>query len=110
MEMADFFEGLTGARAWAGRSARLQTTARLLPVAATLGGAILIAWHDRGSIAAVDFLPVAVGVALLVAAIVWSGAALRPSGAAVAHRASEERGKAIRFPPGWELPQPGSGG
>jgi hypothetical protein len=57
---------------------------RALPVAATLVAAGVVAWHDRGSIAAADFLPSAIVVALLAAVVAASGAAVRPPRAGLA--------------------------
>jgi O-antigen ligase len=53
-------------------------TARALPVAVVLVAAETIAWHDRGSIAATDFLPSSLAIAALAAVVLWSGAARRP--------------------------------
>ena len=61
------------------RSLAVHTGVRAAPVTVTLAAGAAIAWHDRGSIAAVDFLPSALVVALLVAAILWSRAGRRPA-------------------------------
>ncbi|HEX3806221.1 MAG TPA: O-antigen ligase family protein [Gaiellaceae bacterium] len=52
--------------------------ARALPVAVVLVAAETIAWHDRGSIAAADFLPSSLAIAALAAVVLWSRAARRP--------------------------------
>jgi O-antigen ligase/polysaccharide polymerase Wzy-like membrane protein/tetratricopeptide repeat protein len=51
---------------------------RIVPVAVVVACACLAAWRDYGSIDAPDWLPYAIVVALVVAAIGLSGAALRP--------------------------------
>jgi hypothetical protein len=59
----------------------------LLPAAVLVACACLAAWHDYGSVNAPDWLPYAIVVALVVAAISLSGAALAPqplAGAGVA--------------------------
>ena len=58
--------------------------ARALPVAVVLVAALVVAWHDRGSIAAADFLPLELVVFLLLAVTLWAGVAVRPTGAAAA--------------------------
>jgi O-Antigen ligase/Tetratricopeptide repeat len=51
---------------------------RIVPVAIAVACACLAAWRDYGSIDAPDWLPYAIVVALVVAAIALSGAALTP--------------------------------
>jgi O-antigen ligase len=51
---------------------------RLLPTAAFVAAAAAVAWRDYGSIDASDWLPYAVGLGLVVAAVTISGAALAP--------------------------------
>lgn len=51
---------------------------RIVPVAVVVACAGLAAWRDYGSIDAPDWLPYAIVVALVVAAIALSGAAFRP--------------------------------
>lgn len=55
---------------------------RLLPVAVLVGSAWALAWELNGSFAASDWLPYAVLGALVVAAVLLSGAAARPGRAA----------------------------
>jgi hypothetical protein len=55
---------------------------RVLPTAVILVAAVALVGYERGSIAAVDWLPYAAGAALLVAVVMASGGAVRPSGAA----------------------------
>lgn len=50
-----------------------------LPAAVALALATRIAWHDRGSIAAADFLGPAILVALIAATVLLAGAAVRPA-------------------------------
>jgi hypothetical protein len=57
---------------------------RLVPVAAFVAASALVAWRDFGSIDASDWLPYAVALGLVVAAVALSGAALLPSRAAAA--------------------------
>src|SRR5918911_183313 len=57
---------------------------RIVPVAILVGCAGLAAWRDYGSIEAPDWLPYAIVVALVVAAIALSGAALTPEPLAAA--------------------------
>src|SRR5919204_859268 len=59
-------------------SPRMRFLLRVLPAAALVSCAGLAAWHDYGSIDAPDWLPYAIVVALVVAAIALSGAALTP--------------------------------
>jgi O-antigen ligase len=57
---------------------------RIVPVAVVVACAGLAAWRDYGSIDAPDWLPYAIVVALVVAAIALSGAALTPEPLAAA--------------------------
>lgn len=57
---------------------------RLAPPAAVLALAAVAAWRERGSIAAVDWLPYAFVATAVLAIVLLSGAAARPSRAAVA--------------------------
>jgi hypothetical protein len=50
----------------------------VLPTAAFLAAAVAVAWRDYGSIDAADWLPYAVGLGLVTAAVALSGAALGP--------------------------------
>jgi O-antigen ligase len=52
---------------------------RLLPVSAFVASASLVAWKSYGSVDAADWLPYAVLLALVVAAVLLSGAALVPA-------------------------------
>jgi O-antigen ligase/polysaccharide polymerase Wzy-like membrane protein len=52
---------------------------RLLPAGAFVVCAALVAWRDYGSVDAADWLPYAVVLALVVAAVLLSGAALVPT-------------------------------
>jgi O-antigen ligase/polysaccharide polymerase Wzy-like membrane protein len=54
----------------------------VLPTAAMLVAGVALVSYERGSIAAADWLPYAVGAALLLAVLGASGAAVRPSRAA----------------------------
>ena len=56
-----------------------KTFARTVPVLAILGGAAYLAFGERGSIAVSGFAPVGTFLALLLAAVVWSGDARRPT-------------------------------
>ena len=60
------------------------TLVRTAPTAILLVACIALAWHERGSIAARDWLPYALLAGLLLAAVLWSGSASRPSGLALA--------------------------
>jgi O-antigen ligase len=51
---------------------------RILPTAAFLAAAAAVAWRDYGSIDAADWLPYAVALGLVTAAVTLSGAALAP--------------------------------
>lgn len=67
------------------RTAALPVAAvRAVPVAGVLVAALAIAWQDRGSIAAVDFLPSSVAIALIGATVCLSGVARRPPRGALA--------------------------
>jgi hypothetical protein len=57
---------------------RIALYLRLLPTAAFVAAALAVAWRDYGSIDASDWLPYAVGLGLVTAAVVLSGAALAP--------------------------------
>jgi hypothetical protein len=56
----------------------------LIPTAAFVAAACYVAWHDYGSVDAADWLPTAVALALVVAAVTLSGAALAPNRLAAA--------------------------
>ena len=56
----------------------------LVPAAATSVLFFAVAWREQGSILAEDWLPYALGAGLLVAAVLASGAALRPRSAVLA--------------------------
>ncbi len=75
MERAHLFAGMKAGA----QSVAVPAVARALPVAITFAAGAVIAWHDRGSIAASDFLPSALVVALVVAVVLWSGAARPPA-------------------------------
>ncbi|HEX6699563.1 MAG TPA: O-antigen ligase family protein [Gaiellaceae bacterium] len=49
-----------------------------MPIAVFVASTAVLAWHDYGSIDASDWLPYAVGLALVVAAVTLSGTALVP--------------------------------
>src|SRR5918994_38896 len=51
---------------------------RVFPVAAVAAAAVALATVERGSIGAADWLPYALGAALLLAAVLLSGAAVVP--------------------------------
>lgn len=57
--------------------------ARIAPVLALLGLTIVAAWPNRGSVAAADWLALAVFVALLTGTVLAVGAAARPSSVAL---------------------------
>jgi O-Antigen ligase len=63
---------------------RLSRALSLVPTAATSAFAFALAWREQGSILAADWLPYALGAGLLVAAVLASGAALRPRAACLA--------------------------
>src|SRR5205085_5564850 len=65
-------------------SPNLRSALRLLPSAVLVVCAGLAAWHDYGSIDAPDWLPYAIVVGLVIAAIALSGAALTPEPLAAA--------------------------
>ena len=67
-------EGLTTLRT----QVPVAAAARVLPSAVIAVIAVLLAWRERGSIAAPDWLPYLVLAALLLAAVVLSGGAVRP--------------------------------
>src|SRR4051812_28928441 len=52
---------------------------RALPVAVLVGLGVAVAWHERGSIAAADWLGYAIVAGLALAAIAASGASALPS-------------------------------
>jgi O-antigen ligase len=52
---------------------------RLVPTAVAAAGVCALAWRNAGSIAAADWLPFAIGAGLLVAVLLASGTAVRPS-------------------------------
>jgi O-Antigen ligase len=52
---------------------------QIAPVAALGACVVALAWRERGSVLAEDWLPYAVGTCLLVATVLASGAALRPA-------------------------------
>ncbi|TMK90854.1 MAG: hypothetical protein E6G42_09195, partial [Actinobacteria bacterium] len=56
----------------------------MLPTAAFAAASALVAWRDYGSIDAADWLPYAVVLGLVVAAVALSGAALLPGRLAAA--------------------------
>jgi hypothetical protein len=57
---------------------RLPIIARVLPTSVLVGSAWALAWDGRGSVAAADWLPYAVGAALVLAVVILAGAAVRP--------------------------------
>ena len=63
---------------------KLALSLRLLPTAAFAAACGLVAWRDYGSIDAADWLPYAVVLGLVVAAVALSGAALLPGRLAAA--------------------------
>jgi hypothetical protein len=61
----------------------VEAAIRLVPTAALTASVLSLAWIERGSIAAVDWLPYALLAALVLSTVVMAGAALRPSRSAV---------------------------
>jgi hypothetical protein len=61
----------------------MEAAIRLVPTAVLTAAVLSLAWLERGSIAAVDWLPYALIAALVLATAVAAGAALRPSRSAV---------------------------
>jgi hypothetical protein len=62
----------------------LRVAARVLPVGAVAAATAVVAWREHGSLAAPDWLPLAVLVALIGAVAAGAGAARRPPRALVA--------------------------
>jgi hypothetical protein len=62
----------------------LSGTLALVPTAAVALAFFALAWREKGSVLAEDWLPYALGAGLLVATLVASGTALRPAGSLVA--------------------------